>query len=616
MLPSANPVTTLVKYIIVIFAILFLASATVFLLQSPYTAPTTVSLSKLVNQINSGEVKNILVQDDTLLITLADETKPKEITTKERGVSAPEYLVSIGANKEQFATRVTIEVQDDSGIGHYISSFLPIILPFLFVLIIFWLMFRQAQRSNMSAMTFGKSRARLATDLSGKKRITFKDVAGLTEAKAEVSEVVDFLRDPSRFQRLGARMPRGVLLVGPPGTGKTLLAKAVANEANVPFHFVSGSEFVEMFVGVGATRVRDTFETAKKTAPSIIFIDEIDAVGRHRGAGMGGGHDEREQTLNQILVEMDGFDTNDTVVVLAATNRPDILDPALLRPGRFDRRVLLDEPSINDREAILNIHATDKPMAQDINLRVVAERTAGFSGADLANLVNEAAITAARTNKTEIQQHDILSAIEKVLLGPERKSQVLSKREKEIVAYHEAGHTLVAISMPHTDPVHKVSIVSRGRAGGYTLKLPSEDRHLRSRLEFESELAVLLGGYTAEHIIFKDITTGASNDLRVASDLARKMITEYGMAEKLGAITFSEKAEEAVFMGRDFAKHQNYSNEIASQIDAEVKVFITDALKKAREVITKKINLLNTIAHELVQKETLEQKEFYALVNQ
>jgi cell division protease FtsH len=474
-------------------------------------------------------------------------------------------------------------------------------------------MMRQAQKGSMQAFSFGRTKARLANVDADHKKIMFRDVAGLVEAKEEVSEVVEFLRDPEKFKKLGARIPRGILLVGSPGTGKTLLAKAVANEAGVPFFFVSGSEFVEMFVGVGANRVRDTFELAKRAAPAIVFIDEIDAVGRQRGAGLGGGHDEREQTLNQILVEMDGFETQDAVIVMAATNRPDILDPALLRPGRFDRRVLLDEPSLVDREAILNIHAVDKPIATGTDLRTVAERTPGFSGADLANLLNEAAILAARKNQKEITQHDLFQAIEKVILGPERRSHVLSVKEKEITAYHEAGHALVAASLPHTDPVHKVSIVSRGRAGGYTLKLPSEDKHLRSRSEFEAELAVFMGGYTAEKLTFSEVTTGAANDLRVASDLARKMVTQFGMSDKLGPVVFGEQ-EEIIFLGKDLGSEKNYSDSIARSIDDEVARLITSAQDVAQEILTKKEATLKKVATTLIEKETLEQKEFYALI--
>ena len=574
--------------------------------------PTDVTLSKLVQQINAGEVKTITVQGDIVEIVLR-ANDAKENTKREPGATLVESLNNLGVNKDQWS-KVEYTTKNESGFYYYLSNLLPAILPFILVILIFWFMFRQAQKGANNAFSFGKSKARLSSEsTSDRKKVTFKDVAGLIEAKEEISEIVEFLRDPRRFQKLGARMPRGVLLVGSPGTGKTLLAKAVANEAHVPFHFVSGSEFVEMFVGVGATRVRDTFEAAKRSSPSIIFVDEIDAVGRHRGAGMGGGHDEREQTLNQILVEMDGFDTSDAVIVIAATNRPDILDPALLRPGRFDRRIILDEPSLKDREAILKIHSLEKPLAEDVDLKVVAERTPGFSGADLANLINEGAILAARKNQTAINQDDILQAIDKVMLGPERRSHVLSVKEKEITAFHEAGHALVAASLPHADPVHKVSIVSRGRAGGYTLKLPSEDRHMRSRSEFESELAVLLGGYTAEQIKFKDITTGASNDLKVASDIARKMVTEYGMSDKLGPIVFGEK-DEMVFLGKEFGHQKNYSDEIAFQIDTEVRTLIDEGLKKAREVITQKIEILNRIASELIAKETVEQKEFYALI--
>ena len=578
------------------------------LFESPEKAD--ISLSELVSKINQGEVERITVKEDLLEITTANGQLLQ--TKKETSVSAFETLVNLGANKDKIST-IQIEVKDASGITVILSSVLPIVLPFLLILLIFWFMFSQAQKGSMQAFSFGKSKARLANTV-GKKKVTFKDVAGLTEAKEEISEVVEFLKDPQKFRRLGARIPRGIILIGSPGTGKTLLAKAVANEANVPFYFVAGSEFVEMFVGVGANRVRDTFELAKKTSPSIIFVDEIDAVGRHRGAGLGGGHDEREQTLNQILVEMDGFDTNDAVIVMAATNRPDILDPALLRPGRFDRRVILDEPSMKDREDILKIHSLEKPLAKDVNLKLVAERTPGFSGADLANLVNEAAILAARKNQNQVRQNDLFEAIEKVILGPERRSHILSKKEKEITAYHEAGHALVAVSLPHLDPIHKVSIVSRGRAGGYTLKLPTEDKHLRSKMEFESELAVLLGGYAAEKTIFKDTTTGASNDLKVASDLARKMVTQFGMSEKLGPITYGEK-DELVFLGKEMGHTRNYSETVAFQIDAEVKKLVAGALATAKKVLTQKLGTLNKIARELIKKETLEQKEFYALVS-
>ena len=599
-----------IRYIMIVFLILLTAAGLVVLFQSPHS-PDRVGLSELVDKINAGEVKEIAVKGDNLDIVLTDDKTL--VSQKESGVSAFETLLNLGAKPDKLSG-TNIKIEDaESGTAMIFAALIPVVLPIIFILLIFWFIFNQSQKGSMQAFSFGKSKARLANQDGSKKKITFKDVAGLIEAKEEISEVVEFLRDPKKFHKLGARIPRGILLVGSPGTGKTLLAKAVANEANVPFYFVSGSEFVEMFVGVGANRVRDMFELAKKTSPAIVFIDEIDAVGRHRGAGLGGGHDEREQTLNQILVEMDGFDTDAAIIVMAATNRPDILDPALLRPGRFDRRIILDEPSMKDREEILKIHSLDKPLSKTVNLKIVAERTPGFSGADLANLINEAAILAARKNQKEIVQDNLFEAIEKVILGPERRSHIFSKKEKEITAYHEAGHALIASSLPYCDPVHKVSIVARGRAGGYTLKLPSEDKHLRSRAEFESELAVLLGGYTAEKLIFKDITTGASNDLRVASDLARKMVTQYGMSDTLGPITFGEK-DEMVFLGKDFGSTKNYSETIAYQIDTEIKKLITKGLNSAKKVLTQKINTLHKIARELISKETLEQKEFYALV--
>ena len=600
------------KYISIVFLILLTAAGLVMLFQSPFEKADSVSVSELVTKINAGQVKEITVKGDNMEIVLTEGDK-KLISQKEVGVSAFETLLNLGADKEKLSA-FNIQVKDETGgVVLILSSVLPIVLPFLLIVLFFWYMFGQAQKGSMQAFSFGKSKARLASSQNGKKKVTFADIAGLIEAKEEISEVVEFLKEPKKFHKLGAKIPRGILLVGSPGTGKTLLAKAVASEANVPFYFVSGSEFVEMFVGVGANRVRDMFELAKKTAPAIVFIDEIDAVGRHRGAGLGGGHDEREQTLNQILVEMDGFDTNNAVIVIAATNRPDILDPALLRPGRFDRRIILDEPSMKDREEILKIHALDKPLAKNVNLKLVAERTPGLSGADLANLINEAAILAARKNQKEITLDNLFEAIEKVILGPERRSHIFSKKEKEITAYHEAGHALVSYSLPFTDPVHKVSIVSRGRAGGYTLKLPTEDKHLRSRSEFESELAVLLGGFVAEKIIFKDTTTGTSNDLKVASDLARRMITQYGMSDALGPITFGEK-EELVFLGKEISTQKNYSETIAFQIDTEIKKLIIRGLISAKKVLTQKIDTLHKVAKELISKETLEQKEFYALV--
>jgi len=597
----------LIKYILIVFIILLAATSLVALFESPLTKQTVVSLPELVAKINSGEVKTIAVKGEDLEVILKNDEAI--LAKKELGISVFETLINLGAEKDKLA-QANIEIKEPSGLTVVLMNILPAILPFALIVLIFWFMFRQAQKGSMQAFSFGRSKAKLA---GNQKKITFKDVAGLIEAKEEISEVVEFLRDPKKFHKLGAHIPRGILLIGTPGTGKTMLAKAVANEANVPFYFVSGSEFVEMFVGVGANRVRDTFDMAKKTAPSIVFIDEIDAVGRHRGAGLGGGHDEREQTLNQILVDMDGFDTNDAVIVMAATNRPDILDPALLRPGRFDRRIILEDPSMKDREEILKIHSLDKPLAKNVNLKLVAERTPGFSGADLANLINEAAILAARKNQKEIVQENLLQAIEKVMLGPERRSHAFSKKEKEIIAYHEAGHALVATFTPHTDPVHKISIISRGRAGGYTLKLPSEDKHLRSKSEFESELSVLLGGYTAEKLIFKELTTGASNDLKIASELARKMVTQYGMSDKLGAVVYKQ-GEELVFLGKEMSGEKSYSEATSFAIDQEISKLISSALKKAHELLTKKLDILTKVAKTLIEKEILEQKEYYALV--
>jgi cell division protease FtsH len=444
-------------------------------------------------------------------------------------------------------------------------------------------------------------------------RTTFKDVAGLQEAKEELLEVVDFLRHPQKFIEIGARIPKGVLLIGPPGCGKTLLARAASGEANVPFFHISGSEFVELFVGVGSARARDLFQAAKRSAPCILFIDELDAIGRQRGAGLGGGHDEREQTLNQILVEMDGFEPNNGVVVLAATNRPDILDPALLRPGRFDRRVILDLPDINDREDILKIHAQNKPINPQVSLRQIAERTPGFSGADLSNLVNEAAIAAARQNKKEVGMDDLTSAIEKVLLGPERKSHILSSDEKKIAAYHEAGHAMAAASLPHTDPVRKVSIIARGQAAGYTLKLPEQDKHLHTKTEFVEELAVLLAGYYTEKIVFNEITTGAANDLEKATELARRLVMRYGMSDKLGPRTFGE-TEDLIFLGREISTEKNYSEKIAGLIDQEVDGFIEQAAKTATKIITERRALLDKIAGRLIEKETIEKEEFDEII--
>jgi cell division protease FtsH len=488
-----------------------------------------------------------------------------------------------------------------------LANFLPLIL--FGALIVF--MMRQAQGSNSQAMSFGKSRARMFT--GNRQTITFADVAGVDEAKQELAEVVEFLRFPEKFAALGARIPRGVLLVGSPGTGKTLLSRAVAGEAGVPFFSISGSEFVEMFVGVGASRVRDLFDQAKRTAPCIVFVDEIDAVGRQRGAGLGGSHDEREQTLNQILVEMDGFDTNTNVIVIAATNRPDVLDPALLRPGRFDRQVILDRPDIKGRRAILEVHAKGKPLDKLVNLDTLAKQTPGFSGADLANLLNEAAILAARRNKKVITMSEMEEAIDRVVAGPERKSRIITEQEKRITAYHEVGHALVAHKLPNLDPLHKVTIIARGMAGGFTQLLPSEDRYLYSRSHFEDTLAFSLGGQAAEMIMFGEMTTGAENDIERCTKLARKMVTEYGMSDKLGPLAYGHK-EEMVFLGRDLGEQRNYSEVVAVEIDSEVRRLVTTAFTRAKDILEKNREKLVLVAERLVQEETLDRLQFEALM--
>ncbi|OHA05818.1 MAG: cell division protein FtsH [Candidatus Sungbacteria bacterium RIFCSPLOWO2_01_FULL_47_10] len=567
--------------------------------------PEEIALAQLVQNVKEEKVAKIVVQENILDIELKDGTKLK--SRKETEVGLSETFKNYGVEPEKFAP--LIEVKEQSGFVFWLSVMLPFLAPVIIIGFFIWWSARQFQRGSMQAFSFGQSKARLILPNNKKERVTFKDVAGVKEAKEELKEIVDFLKNPKKFIDIGARIPRGVLLMGAPGTGKTLLAKAVAGEAGVPFYQISGSEFVEMFVGVGASRVRDLFKHAKKTAPSIIFIDEIDAVGRHRGTGIGGGHDEREQTLNQILVEMDGFETTESIIVMAATNRPDVLDPALLRPGRFDRRVILDLPDINDREEILKIHAKNKPLAKDINVRMIAERTPGFSGADLSNLVNESAILAARENRKTVTELDMIQSIEKVMLGPERKSHILSVEEKEISAYHEAGHALVAASLKGADPVHKISIVSRGRAAGYTLKLPSQDRHLYSRTHFLNEIAIALGGYTAEKIIFSELTTGASDDLRKASDIARDLVMRYGMSEKIGPAVYGEHGE-MVFLGKELGTERNYSEDIAKLIDTEVRSIINGCFKKAKEVITTRRAKLEEIAGRLVEKETIEKDEF------
>ncbi|NCU28430.1 MAG: ATP-dependent zinc metalloprotease FtsH [Candidatus Moranbacteria bacterium] len=489
---------------------------------------------------------------------------------------------------------------------------LPFALPVLLIAFFVWTLTRQAKGQGMQAFSFGQSKARITDPNDKNNKVTFKDVAGVKEAKEELKEIVDFLRNPKKFLDIGARIPKGVILTGAPGTGKTLLARAVAGEASVPFFHLSGSEFVEMFVGVGASRVRDLFKMAKKAAPAIIFIDEIDAVGRVRGTGVGGGNDEREQTLNQILVEMDGFEPNEKVIVMAATNRSDVLDPALLRPGRFDRRVLLDLPDREDREEILKIHARKKPFAEDVDLRVIAERTPGFSGADLYSIMNEGAILAAREDRKKVSQYDLIRSIEKVMMGPERKSHLLTGKEKEIVAYHEAGHALVASCLPYADPVHKVSIVSRGHAGGYTLHLPIEEKKLQSKKEFLDDIAVSLGGYVAEQEVFGDVTTGPSNDLQVATNLARAMVTRWGMSEEIGPIALESDGGRVMF-GQG-VEDKEYSEKVGALIDSEVSKIMNEAFARTKNVITEKKKALEAIAGKLIEVETLEQKEYNDII--
>jgi cell division protease FtsH len=582
------------------------------LLTNQSSSVKPVSLTELAQEINDQKVQTITVNGQSLDITLKDNTK--QISNKETEAALTDSLKNYGVEPDKLQ-QVQIDVKEEGGLRFWLTNIiLPFILPLVLMGLFLWYLMRQTQKGAGQAFGFTRSLARmiLPEDKQGK-RTSFKDVAGLKEAKEELLEVVDFLKNPKKFIDIGARIPKGVLLIGPPGCGKTLLARAVSGEANVPFFHISGSEFVELFVGVGSARVRDLFQTAKKSSPAIIFIDELDAIGRHRGAGLGGGHDEREQTLNQILVEMDGFEPNSGVVLLAATNRPDILDPALLRPGRFDRRVILDLPDIEDREAVLKIHSQNKPMASDVNLRQIAERTPGFSGADLANLVNEAAILAARNNQKEVTILDLISSIEKVLLGPERKSHILSTEEKKIAAYHEAGHALVAASLPHIDPVRKVSIIARGQAAGYTLKLPTQDKHLHTKTEFVEELAVLLAGYQTEKIVFGDLTTGAANDLEKATDLARRLIMRYGMSEKLGPRTFGE-TEDLIFLGKEITTEKNYSEKVATEIDKEVHDFIDTASKTSQQILTEKRALLDRIANRLIEKETIEKEAFEELM--
>jgi cell division protease FtsH len=555
---------------------------------------------------NRDDIESIKVDQNELTVTLKDGSELA--STKEPEIGVVETLRILGVNEDKLLS-IKVTVAPRSAWDGWLTI-LGTLLPLILIGGFFFFILRQAQGAGNQALSFGKSRARMFA--GDKPSVTFDDVAGVEEAKQELAEIVEFLREPEKFISLGARIPKGVLMVGPPGCGKTLTAKAIAGEAGVPFFSISGSEFVEMFVGVGASRVRDLFDQAKRNSPCIIFMDEIDAVGRHRGAGLGGSHDEREQTLNQILVEMDGFDTDTNVIVVAATNRPDILDPALLRPGRFDRRVVLDRPDRRGREQILGIHIKGKPIADDIDLGVIAKQTPGFVGADIENMVNEAAILAARRNEKQIYMQDFQEAIEKVIAGPERKSRVIPEKERQIIAHHEAGHALVMKLTPDCDPVHKVSITARGMAGGYTLSLPVDDRYLKNQSKFEADLVALMGGRAAEELIFEEVTTGASNDLDRATKMARAMVMRYGMSEKLGPLMFGEK-EEMVFLGKEIGEQRNYSEEIARQIDREVRRIIEGAYTKAVKLLQDNRVKLEEIADRLLQEETLDAKSFEAI---
>ena len=594
---------------IVMFAVIIIL--VVMNIQQSTNEQEVLSINEVASDIVSGKVSRIIENEDTLTVIYKGEgTVIERESHKETTSTLVEQLKELGVTTEQLsAENIKIEIRPPSQWLN-LSMIFGYILPFILLGGAFWFIFRQAQGSNNAAISFGKSRARMFT--GDQPTVTFEDVAGVEEAKEELQEVVEFLREPEKFISLGARIPKGVLLVGPPGTGKTLLAKAVSGEAGTPFFSISGSEFVEMFVGVGASRVRDLFDQAKRHSPCIVFVDEIDAVGRQRGAGLGGSHDEREQTLNQMLVEMDGFDTDTNVIIMAATNRPDILDPALLRPGRFDRRVVLDRPDMRGREAILKVHVKGKPLAAEVDLGVLARSTPGFVGADLENLVNEAAILAARRNKKVITQSELEEAIERVIAGPERRSRLISQEEKRIVAYHEAGHAIVGHVLPNTDPVHKVTIVARGMAGGYTMALPQEDRTLMSRGKMLDEIAFTLGGRAAEELIFNDITTGASNDLERITRMARSMVTRLGMSSELGPMVYGQK-EELIFLGREISEQRDYSEAIAEVIDQEVRKLISEAYVRAKDILTQYREMLDAVAQRLMEVETLSKEEFEAI---
>lgn len=574
--------------------------------------PEELSISEVVGQVKAGEVAGIVVRGSKLEIEYTDETRNKGEAKRETDASVSESLTNLGVTTEQLSG-IEIDVQRETGFGYWLKQFAPFIFPIIFLILIIWFFSRSVKGAGMQALNFGNSKARMIDPNDVSQKVTFKDVAGAKEAKQELEEIVDFLKNPKKFLDIGAEIPKGVMMMGAPGTGKTLLARAVAGEAGVPFYSISGSEFVEMFVGVGASRVRDLFANAKKTAPSIIFVDEIDAVGRVRGTGVGGGNDEREQTLNQILVEMDGFEPNAKVIVIAATNRPDVLDPALLRPGRFDRRVTIDLPDRKDREEILKVHSRKKPLQEDVNLGILAQRTPGFSGADLHSLMNEGAILAARELRKKVGQFDLIRSIEKVMLGPERKSHVLSKRERLVTAYHEVGHALVASALPYADPVQKISVISRGRAAGYTLKLPDEDRKMHTKKEFLDDIAMTLGGYVTEEMVFNDLSTGPSNDLQVVANIARDMVTKYGMSS-LGPIALEGTGGRMI--GGGMSEDRGYSPQVAKSIDDEIAKIIEDGKIKAKDILTKYRPALDVISKRLAEVETLEREEYEALLKQ
>jgi len=610
--PGGGSGPSLTNYIISTLLIFLVLVAGYSIVQRLQSDTEEIPISELAQAVQQEQVKKITVAGEDITADFTDGSKKE--SKKESDAALSQTLKNYGVGTTTLSA-VTIDINDPSGFGYWASTLAPFVIPILFILFFVWYLSRQMQGAGMEAFSFGESKARFIDPDDSAQKVTFDDVAGVTQAKNELMEIVEFLKTPEKFLDIGAEVPKGVILMGEPGTGKTLLARAVAGEAGVPFYSISGSEFVEMFVGVGASRVRDLFDEAKKNAPAIIFVDEIDAVGRTRGAGVGGGNDEREQTLNQILVELDGFEPNEKVIVMAATNRPDVLDPALLRPGRFDRRIQLDLPDINDREEILKIHARNKPLEDDIDLRMVAERTPGFSGADIRSLMNEAAIVAARDDRKTITEEDLIQSIEKVMIGPERENHLLSDREKKIAAYHEAGHALVASVLEYADPVHKVSIVSRGKAAGYTLNLPEEEKRFKSRKEFLDQLAMALGGYVTEWMVFDDVTTGPSNDLKKITEQARDMVTKYGMSEKIGPIALEDEDQNPLY-GQRLGSGKEYSEEVSADVDEEVERIIKKAQKRAKDAITKHRDLLDAIVDRLLENETIERDAFDALLDE